>query len=604
MGTSHAYWFGICLVASTLSACPAPKPSCPPNRPFNEQFHACVPSCEEALGPENCTGPDGEVFTDGSYDGPRRTDGGTEGSVSPSDVATTLDAGPIDAAGAIECDSGFASTDAACAPITAPRPVFPPVTSAVTARRPTVRWQAANGLTGAQIEFCRDRACSMLIERVDAEGDSGRPSADLPANRVVFWRLRGRVGARVGSQTSATWQFRTGLLSAAVDTAHGIDADFNGDGFSDLAVGDPAANGDRGAVSIHRGTIDGLNAAPEQSLAGGGAPFDGFGSSTASAGDVNGDGFTDLAVAAPSRTVAMRSGAGVVEIYFGSAAGVAMMPSQTLTGADMGLDFGATVVGISDVNGDGYSDLAVGRTIDRRGVRVSAVSIHLGSASGLSTAPSQVFDEGYVGSFNGEVVAIGDANGDRRQDVLLIAASGTNPRTFAGTAGGLGEMPASVLSVSRVTLRGAGDINGDGYADLTASALGEARYLAGASDWRWVESSSVGSRATGFVGDAAAMGGDINGDGYSDLVFAIESGAPAMAQLAVFRGNVSGLRASTASIGSATGIATIRARSDFNGDGLSDIAACANGRASVWYGAMLSAPLGPQSLSAGRSLTP
>jgi hypothetical protein len=50
------------------------------------------------------------------------------------------------------------------------------------------------------------------------------------------------------------------VLSAVVDTAHGIEADFNGDGLSDLAVGDTAANANRGAVSVHYGSAAGLNA--------------------------------------------------------------------------------------------------------------------------------------------------------------------------------------------------------------------------------------------------------------------------------------------------------------------------------------------------------
>lgn len=281
-----------------------------------------------------------------------------------------------------------------------------------------------------------------------------------------------------------------------------------------------------------------------------------------------------------------------------------MMPTQTLTGATMGLDFGATVVGLGDVNGDGFSDVAVGRTIDRGGVRVSAVSVHLGSVTGLTSAPAQVFDEGYVGSFNGEVIAVGDANGDRRQDMLLVAASGTNPRTFSGSVDGVSSTPSSVIPLNRVTLRAAGDVNADGYADIAVTSAGEARYLAGAADWRWNESAAVGVRAMGFVGEAAALGGDINGDGYADIVLPIEAGMPASAQLAVYRGSVTGPRASTMTFGNATGVLSLRARGDFNGDGLADIAAVVSGQSAVWMGATLSAPLGPQMLSAGRAITP
>jgi hypothetical protein len=442
----------------------------------------------------------------------------------------------------------------------------------------------------------------MLIERIDATGTSARPTDDLPSNRVVFWRLRGRIDADTSTRVSSTWQLRTGLLSASADTAHGLEADFNGDGFSDLGVGDVAANSNRGSVSIHYGSPTGLNSTPERVI-NGAVAFEGFGAVVASVGDVNGDGFIDLAVSSPTRTVAMRTGAGAIDIYFGSDAGISATPSQTLTGSSGG-DFGAMVVGLSDVNGDGFGDVAIGHTVERLGSRRSTISVHLGTVLGLASTPTQSFDDGFIGSFNGEAIAIGDANGDQRQDLLLFGPGGVNPRTFAGTREGVSSTPSSVLSVARSTLRAAGDINADGLADISSSSLGEARYLLGSVDWRWVESSTVGTRAGGFVGDAAALGGDINGDGYADLVFAIETGAPAQAQLAVFRGSASGLRASTLGFGSATGVLMLRARGDFNGDGLADIVASSNGRASVWMGAMLSAPLGPQMLSSGRAITP
>jgi hypothetical protein len=160
----------------------------------------------------------------------------------------------------------------------------------------------------------------MVIETLAATGDSVRPSADLPPNRVVFWRLRGRVGAVMGTRTSPTWQFRVGARSAPVDTASGVESDFNGDGFTDVAVGAPGANGGRGRVSVFYGGPLGVSATAGRVLEGG-AVFDGFGTTIEGIGDVNGDGFADLAVAAPQAAVGGVGSIGYVTVHFGGSGG-------------------------------------------------------------------------------------------------------------------------------------------------------------------------------------------------------------------------------------------------------------------------------------------
>ena len=102
---------------------------------------------------------------------------------------------------------------ASCAEITdgdpaiaAPRLVFPMSPMRVTSQRPTLFWTLPPGVDGARVELCRDRCCTEVLQTIDAVGSSVRVPEALRAG-VVFWRARGRVGARHGRDTSFTWEF-------------------------------------------------------------------------------------------------------------------------------------------------------------------------------------------------------------------------------------------------------------------------------------------------------------------------------------------------------------------------------------------------------------
>ena len=159
----------------------------------------------------------------------------------------------------------------------------------------------------------------------------------------------------------------------------GLRSDFDGDGWSDLALGVPgedtrtAANA--GAVEILYGSEGGLSAArstwftaDSPGVAGAANARDGFGSALAS-GDYDRDGYADLAIGAPGDTVSSHPGAGSVTILRGSAAGLTgtgdrlvSQDSSSVPGvADDGDRLGASVVS-SDFDGDGDADLAAGAT--------------------------------------------------------------------------------------------------------------------------------------------------------------------------------------------------------------------------------------------------
>ncbi|NWJ06256.1 ITA3 protein, partial [Crypturellus undulatus] len=141
-------------------------------------------------------------------------------------------------------------------------------------------------------------------------------------------------------------------------------ADLNNDGWQDLVVGAPYYFKRKqevgGAVYVYMN--EGGNFSPEPSLELTGPSYSAFGFAVASIGDVNQDGFQDIAVGAPFE------GPGKVYIYHGSAEGLVDKPRQVISGLDLGPameTFGYSLSGGLDVDGNSYPDLLVGSLADR-----------------------------------------------------------------------------------------------------------------------------------------------------------------------------------------------------------------------------------------------
>ena len=131
--------------------------------------------------------------------------------------------------------------------------------------------------------------------------------------------------------------------------------DVNGDGYNDVIVGVPGYQGNKGKVCEYLGSANGLISSPSWT-ASGEYTGDEFGSSVSTAGDVNGDGYLDVIIGAPG----VHNAGGKVYIYYGSSGGLSASPSWTHSGDNENDHFGASVSSAGDVNGDGYSDVIIG----------------------------------------------------------------------------------------------------------------------------------------------------------------------------------------------------------------------------------------------------
>jgi hypothetical protein len=419
------------------------------------------------------------------------------------------------------------------------------------------------------VEICRDRACTLTVTIFTATGASGAPAIVLSAG-LYYWRLRGTAEGAVGNPSSTVWEFTVGARSAPINTSWGTTLDVNGDGFADVAVGAFEANAGAGAVYLYLGGATGLSITPTMIA----APDGGFfGYALASAGDVNGDGFADLVVGAYA--------VGAAYLYLGSAMGLSTtaIPIASPLAATEDL-FGYSVAGPGDINGDGYADVVIGARGDAGGETAGSAYVFFGSATGLSTAATTLASPvPFGGDFAGMAARAGDINGDGFADIVL-GANGANDNRGAsyvywGSPQGPSTVPTAVDNPSdntaEFTVLSVGDVNGDGFADVMTEA-----FLDVDTDNFYVYlGSATGLSAVPSLlqGEGNACLGDVNGDGFADLVV-VSSGAFEAAGVSIYFGSPAGLSTSATPVAVPDTEPLLDSPTwagDVNGDGFADI---------------------------------
>ncbi|MCK5773849.1 MAG: FG-GAP repeat protein [Thermoplasmata archaeon] len=346
--------------------------------------------------------------------------------------------------------------------------------------------------------------------------------------------------------------------------------DVNGDGYDDFLIGEQAYDGThKGKTHLIFGMRSGWNKGStldDDSNASflGENSDDWSGYSVSGGGDINGDGYDDLIIGSPGNDEYI-SESGQVYIIFGKRTGwttdVSLSNADasyhgTLSGENIGLSL--SIVG--DINKDGYDDIAIGGPGAKIGDDVPGkIYLIFGRSSGwemdmlLDSPDASFIGEDHLDYAGSMISGAGDVNGDGFDDMLIGAYGNDDGGDRAGktylvfgrpnswpqedpldTKSNASFIGGSVIGLSGLDVTGVGDVNKDGYDDFmiaeyendTGGENAGQTYFFYGKQIGWSLDAMLSGSDVSFIGEAPhdkcgdgiSGDGDINGDGYPDIL--------------------------------------------------------------------------------------
>jgi hypothetical protein len=401
-------------------------------------------------------------------------------------------------------------------------------------------------------------------------------NAPLPARPVA---LQGTVNASTG----ATVRYVPRSVS---EDDSGINivwlGDVNGDNLADYAVGYPASNGGTGKVIVVYGKGGNFQVPPSaEDIWSSNTSFigqagAGIGAKVSAAGDVNGDGFSDILIGDPIGNH--------VYLIFGHPAplgkdlvlGNLGVAGRVKFNAPISTTIGSWISSAGDANGDGFADLLIGAAAG--GANPARAYLYLGHANpwlndlNIDGAAAATLPLPIGGA---PAIGVGDTNGDQLSDFALISATGVD--LYRGRATFTVNAMLALTATNAVAhynttaspqIIGLGNVNGDSFADFAFMGNAGPQLILGAANVGSMVQKDLSGYAPVPTGLIVAPG-DVNADGKSDLVLSVSGN-----QTAYLISNIGGgLPPIQATITGTQMIASTpyKGGADFNSDGSDDL---------------------------------